>query len=98
QPGTLHVTYYPGGSGGSPVGGIYFGPPPRTSGSTTSPVVAISNPVANTGRLGNLSVRSLIGPGDGALVTGVTGTDQERYVLIRGVGPSLGALGVMGSL
>ena len=76
---------------------VYFAPP-AASGSASTGVVAINNPVANTGKLGNLAVRSLISPGEGALVAGVTVTDQERYVLIRGVGPSLAALGVAGTL
>ena len=97
QPGSLHVTFYPGGVGSSSFGGVYFAPP-AAAGSTSIGVVAINNPAANTGKLGNLAVRSLISPGEGALVAGVTVTDQERYVLIRGVGPSLGALGVTGTL
>ncbi len=98
QPGSLHVTFYPGGVGGSSFGGVYFASPAGAGSSSTSSAVAISNPIANTGKLGNLAVRSVVTPGDGALVAGVTVTDQERYVLIRGVGPSLGALGVTGTL
>lgn len=93
QPGSLHVTFYPATSGSS-FGGVYFAAP-GTTGSTS---VAVNNPNANTGRLGNLSIRSLVGPGEGALVAGVTVTDQERYVVIRGVGPSLGAFGITGFL
>lgn len=94
QPGALHVTFYPWPEGSS-FGGVYFAPP---AGATASNVVAISNPPANIGKLGNLSVRSLVGSGEGALVAGISVTDQERYVLIRGVGPSLAAFGVTGTL
>lgn len=93
QPGSLHVTFYPATSGSS-FGGVYFAAP----GSTGSTTVAVNNPNANTGRLGNLSIRSLVGPGEGTLVAGMTVTDQERYVVIRGVGPSLGAFGLTGFL
>ena len=67
-------------------------------GSGPSTGVAINNPAANIGLLGNLSIRSLVSAGAGTLVAGVTVTDHERYVLIRGVGPSLGAFGISGFL
>lgn len=96
QPGSLHVTFYPATSGSS-FGGIYFAPPgSSTSGSSST--IAIKNPTGNVGKFGNLSVRSNIAAGDGALVAGITVTEQERYVLIRGVGPSLAAFGVSGVL
>jgi hypothetical protein len=94
QPGALHVSLYPGGVSGSVFGGVYFAPP----GATTATSPAVVNPSANLGRLGNLSIRSLVGTGDNTLVAGVTVTDQERYVLIRGVGPTLGVFGVNGVL
>jgi hypothetical protein len=97
QPGALHVTFYPAGAGGSSFGGIYFAPPSGTSGNSGN-TVAILNPNANTGRLGNLSIRSLVGPGEGALIAGISVTDQERYVVIRAVGPSLAAFGLTGVL
>lgn len=98
QPGALHVTFYPSGAGGSSFGGVYFAPPAGTPTAATGNAVAILNPNANTGRLGNLSIRSLVGPGDGALIAGISVTDQERYVVIRGVGPSLTAFGLSGVL
>ncbi len=97
QPGALHVTFYPSGAGGSSFGGVYFAQP-GSGGTSGSNTVAINNPTANTGKLGNLSIRSLVGPGEGALVAGLTVTEQERYVVIRGVGPSLSAFGVAGTL
>lgn len=92
QPGALHVTFYPA-TGGSSFGGVYFGAPGAVTGSAGSSVT-ISNPAANTGKFANLSIRSLVGSGESALVAGVTVTDQERYVLIRGVGPSLSVFGI----
>lgn len=99
QPGSLHVTFYPSG-GGSSFGGVYFAPPGSgaPAGSTNSGNVAIVSPAANTGLLGNLSIRSLVSAGAGTLVAGVTVTDHERYVLIRGVGPTLAKFGVPGVL
>jgi hypothetical protein len=96
QPGSLHVTFYGTGAVSNPsFGGVYFAPP---GGSTfNSAAVAISNPAANTGTFGNLAVRSQVSTG-GTLIAGITVTEKERYVLIRGVGPSLGAFGVTGTL
>ena len=103
QPGSLHLSFYPLGVSGSSFGGIYFAPPQAT-GSTTTPtnpmspissaLPALTYPTTNTGRLGNLSIRSVVGAGENTLVAGVTVTDQERYVLIRGVGPTLSKFGV----
>jgi hypothetical protein len=97
QPGALHVTFYPGGAGGESFGGVYFAAP-GSSGTTGTATVAINNPSANTGTLGNLSVRSLVSAGDGALIAGISVSEHERYVVIRGIGPSLGAFGVTGAL
>jgi hypothetical protein len=103
QPGSLHLSFYPLGVSGSSFGGIYFAPP-QVPGSTTNPTNPMSPisaarptltyPTTNTGRLGNLSIRSVVGVGENTLVAGVTVTDQERYVLIRGVGPTLSQFGV----
>lgn len=95
QPGALHVSFYPTETGSS-FGGVYFAPP--GGGPFTSAAVALAEPPENSGKLGNLAVRSLVGAGDATLIAGVTVTDEERYVLIRGVGPSLAALGVSGVL
>jgi hypothetical protein len=93
QPGSLHISFYPVTSGSS-FGGVYFAPP-GAAGNTTP---ALTSPTANTGLLGNLSIRSMVSPGSGALIAGITVTDRERYVLIRGVGPSLSKFGVTGVL
>ena len=60
---------------------------------TLTPVVA----VAADSRLTNLSVRSVAGSGAGTLIVGFTvGGSGAKPVLLRGVGPSLGAFGVAG--
>ena len=97
QPGSLHVTFYPSGSGSS-FGGVYFATPGSAGGSSGSGSPALVSPAANTGLLGNLSIRSLVSPGVGTLVAGVTVVERERYVLIRAVGPTLSKFGVTGVL
>jgi hypothetical protein len=96
QPGALHVTFY-SASTGSSFGGVYFAAP-GAAGSSAGATPAIVSPLTNTGLLGNLSIRSLVGPGAGALTAGVTVTDRERYVLIRAVGPTLSVFGLTGVL
>lgn len=91
QPGSLHVSFYGTGTDGNSFGGVYFAPPTAVS---AAAAVAVTHPAANTGRFGNLAVRSNVSAGDGALIAGLTVTEQERYVLIRGIGPSLAAFGV----
>jgi hypothetical protein len=95
QPGALHVTFYPA-AGGNSFGGVYFASPsaPTASGGGATLV----SPATNTGLLGNLSIRSLVSPGAGTLIAGVSVVDRERYVLIRAVGPTLGQFGVSGVL
>lgn len=93
QPGALHVTFYPA-AGGSSFGGVYFAAPGAAASAGGAGGVAVTNPTTNVGKLGNLSIRSLVGPGEGVLVAGLTVTEQERYVVIRGVGPSLNAFGL----
>ncbi len=55
--------------------------------------------LSTTPRLINVSARAQVGTGDGVLIAGfvVAGT-APRTVLIRGVGPTLGAYGVGGAL
>lgn len=95
QPGSLHVTFYPQ-SGGSSFGGIYFASSANAANPSTG--ATLVSPATNTGLLGNLSIRSLVSPGAGTLIAGLSVTDRERYVLIRAVGPSLGQFGVTGVL
>lgn len=96
QPGSLHVTFYPQ-SGGSSFGGIYFASSSANAANPSTGATLVS-PATNTGLLGNLSIRSLVSPGAGTLIAGLSVTDRERYVLIRAVGPSLGQFGVSGVL
>lgn len=52
-----------------------------------------------SGRLANLSVRSLAGAGADALIVGfVTAGTGSRTLLLRGIGPSLAGFGVNGAL
>src|SRR5258708_35909607 len=54
---------------------------------------------AELNRLVNLSTRTQAGTGTGALIVGfVVGPGQSKQVLIRAVGPGLGAFGVAGTL
>ena len=56
-------------------------------------------PSGTTGRLFNLSVRTLAGSGANTLITGFAlGGSGTRTVLVRGVGPSLQQFGVSGVL
>jgi uncharacterized protein (DUF1800 family) len=55
--------------------------------------------VAQETRLSNLAVRAQAGPGNDVLITGFTiGPGLRKTVLIRAVGPTLGAFGVPGTL
>lgn len=64
--------------------------------------VAVAAPSAgNPARLSNLAVRTTAGPGAPLIVgfvVGGAGTVGNKPLLLRGVGPSLGALGVAGAL
>ncbi|MCX6954964.1 MAG: immunoglobulin domain-containing protein, partial [Verrucomicrobia bacterium] len=64
--------------------------------------VAVTSPSAvNPARLSNLAVRTTAGPGAPLIVgfvVGGAGTAGNKPLLLRGVGPSLGALGVAGAL
>jgi hypothetical protein len=58
-----------------------------------------ANGAGNDTRLSNISTRAPVGSGDNVLIAGfiVTGT-QPKKVMICGMGPSLGAVGVQGAL
>ena len=68
----------------------------RAGGSSTPAWPVIAPPAPS---LGNISTRLRVGSGDDALIGGfiITG-DQPKQVLIRAIGPSLGAAGVQGAL
>ena len=98
--GTTTIT--PGGtagSGGSTGGG-------STGGGTTGGGSTGGGGTGGTGSAGaylsNLSIRSNAGSGAQTLIVGVTvggtGTSGTKNVLIRGIGPTLGAFGVTGVL
>lgn len=59
---------------------------------------ADANPLTSPARLINLSARTQVGREDQALFAGFVVTGGPRRVLIRGVGPSLRAFGVDGTL
>jgi hypothetical protein len=59
---------------------------------------AVGNP-GNTARLVNLSARANVGTGSRILIAGfVVSGDSSETILIRGMGPTLSAIGVPGSL
>lgn len=66
-------------------------PGPGGSGGTTAPIVG-------SGQMSNISTRSFAGTGDQVMTGGFVVTDDQRRVLIRGVGPTLGGFGVAGTL
>ncbi|MBI5691590.1 MAG: immunoglobulin domain-containing protein [Verrucomicrobia bacterium] len=72
-------------------------------GTVTSTPVALNLVAASAaGRLVNLSVRTGAGTGDNTLIVGIglggAGTSGNKAVLLRGVGPTLGAFGIGGTL
>ena len=75
----------------------------NAQGSATSVAAALLiNDGGNPGRLVNMSIRTVAGSGDDTLIVGVglggAGTSGNKAVLIRAVGPTLGAFGVSGAL
>ncbi|MBL9187980.1 MAG: hypothetical protein JNK23_10910 [Opitutaceae bacterium] len=67
--------------------------------STTSADAVLLVTTPNPGRLINLSVRTNAGTGAQALIAGfVIGGAGSKQVLVRGIGPTLGAFGVPGVL
>ena len=69
---------------------------------TSTPVPLTLVAASNAGRLVNLSIRTVARTGDDTLIVGVglggAGTSGSKAVLLRAVGPSLGAFGVAGTL
>ena len=74
------------------------------AGSVTSDSVALTvlPTSANPGRITNLAIRSQAGSGAQTLIVGLAvggaGTTGSKALLVRGVGPALGAFGVSGVL
>ncbi len=82
--------------------GVLFGAYPIEWGPAL-PVVALdANANNNPGRLINMSIRTNAGTGDNTLIVGIglggAGTSGDKAVLLRAVGPTLGAFGVGGAL
>ncbi len=69
-----------------------------TSANATVTVTTISN----AGRLGNMSIRTNAGTGDNTLIVGLAvggpGTSGTKPILLRGVGPTLAAFNLTGTL
>ncbi|MFM9079440.1 MAG: immunoglobulin domain-containing protein, partial [Opitutaceae bacterium] len=75
----------------------------NAQGSAASAAAALLiNDGGNPGRLVNMSIRTVAGSGDDTLFVGLAlggaGTTGNKPVLIRAVGPTLGAFGVTGAL
>jgi hypothetical protein len=70
------------------------------SGTALIEIYDVAANVANpTKQLINISTRGTVGSGDDVLIGGfVVSGDQPKRVLIRGIGPGLGAFGVSGTL
>jgi outer membrane protein assembly factor BamB len=92
-PGAVNATYFVASAGASD-GGSYSVTVTDSGGSvTSSPVtVTVSSPGGSPGRLVNLSARANVGTGGDILIAGfvIQGTGNKDVVL-RGVGPTLGA-------
>jgi len=68
-----------------------------TSGSETSTAASLS--VAGSARLIDVAARASVGTGSNILIAGfVVGGSGSKTVLLRGVGPTLGAIGVPGAM
>lgn len=84
--------------------GSYTSTVTNAAGAATSAAAAVGVATAaatNPARLANLAVRTTAGPGAPLIVgfvVGGAGTAGNKPLLLRGVGPSLGALGVAGAL
>ena len=75
-------------------------PPGDVRGSVTLEgitVASVSVPADAKGSVANLSIRGMV-TADAAMLAGLAVTDQDRFVLIRAVGPTLSAFGVSGVL
>jgi murein DD-endopeptidase MepM/ murein hydrolase activator NlpD len=73
-------------------------PIPTPTGTPTATATPTGTPAFPV-QLGNIATRLKIGTGDNAMIGGfiITGS-QQKAVIVRGIGPSLGALGVPGAL
>jgi hypothetical protein len=101
---TFSIAASNAGSGATLVGAVY----PATTVATATLIMPGNAPVVFSGknittqrtdRLINLSSRAKVGTGDSVLITGfVVGGESSKRVLIRAVGPGLGAFGLASTL
>jgi hypothetical protein len=84
----LRLAFYHAEPPGDFLGGLYLEGITRAS---------VSVPADAKGSLANLSIRSTV-TADAPLLAGLAVTEQDRFVLIRAVGPTLSAFGVPGVL
>jgi hypothetical protein len=87
-PATLRVAFYHAEPPGDFLGGLYL------DGIT---VASVSVPADAKGSLANLSTRGTV-TADAPMLAGLAVTEQDRFVLIRAVGPTLSTFGVTGVL
>ena len=83
--------------------GVYTVVITNAAGTVTSANAALTVTTASTaGRLGNMSIRTNAGTGDNTLIVGLAvggpGTSGTKPILIRGVGPTLTAFNLTGTL
>ena len=72
---------------------------PQTGGNRVNVLVAASDAGARAQRLTGLATRARAGAGDGAAIVGfVISGDAPRPIVVRGIGPTLGVLGVSTAL
>jgi len=70
-----------------------------TAAATIGILSGLREGVINIGRLVNMSIRATSGGGDGGLISGFTlAGEGSKQVLVRAIGPTLGAFGVSGVL
>jgi hypothetical protein len=87
-PATLRISFYHAEAPGDFLGGLYLD-------GILAPYVSV--PVDAKGSLANLSTRGTV-TADAPMLAGLAVTEQDRFVLIRAVGPTLSAFGVQGVL
>lgn len=78
---------------------LYGAPAPAGTPTPTPAPTPAPGPDDSPSRLVNLSTRMQVGTGDNVLIGGfIIQGDKRKKVLLRGLGPSLGASGVQGAL
>ncbi len=90
-------------TGANVIAGNYTVDINNADGTATSSAATLSLVTAsNAGRLGNMSIRTNAGTGDNTLIVGLAvggpGTSGTKPILLRGVGPTLAAFNLTGTL